>query len=384
MKRLLFILIIFLSFHSSYAQFIKGAVFGKIGTKKEPIEGAVIKWINTNTGTVTDSKGLFELSAEGITNKRLIASQVGYEKDTIETGEQTYIEIILNQNLTTAEINVEEEKKTTYFGDYDAKTEVITSNELVKDACCDLSGCFGRNSSVDVAVTDILTDSKELKVLGLEGVYTQVLVENMPIINGLNTKYGVSSIPGPLIDKIMITKGANSVLQGYENISGIINIILKDHKTSDRIFLNAFMNGSLEKQINGNFKHEFNKKWSSVFSLHTTQKANRIDENNDGFLDMPLLTRYMLFNKWSFGEIEDKTQFTFAGKLWFEDRIGGQKNFEEKNEGNSTIYGQTVHIKSGDIYSRFSHQFKNGNSLKMLASTDYYDLKSYYGLTKYD
>jgi len=384
MKRLLYILALTILFSNIHSQNVTGTIFGLVGSKKEALENVVVKWINTSIGTLTDKNGKFEIPAAGVTDKRLVFTQLGYKKDTIETGDNINIEITLKQNLTTEEIKVEDEKKSTYFDNLKAKTEVITSNELVKDACCDLSGCFGRNSSVDVAVTDILTDSKELKVLGLEGVYTQVLLENMPVITGLNTKYSISSIPGTLIDKIFVTKGANSVLQGYENISGIINVILKDSKTSDRLFFNAFMNSSLEKQVNANLTHEFNKKLNSILTLHTTQKSNRVDMNHDDFLDMPLLTRYMLFNKWNYGDDKDKTQFSVAGKLWYEERIGGQKNFDvSKDEGSKTIYGQTVKIKSGDIYSRFSKQLKNENSFKVLLSNNYYNIISYYGTTKY-
>jgi outer membrane receptor for ferrienterochelin and colicins len=384
MNRYLYILAIACICVNLYSQSITGTVYSIINSKKEPIEGAIIKWVNTNNGKTTDIKGKFKISAEGITDKRLVVSQVGYLKDTILVSEDTELEIIMMPNILTGEIEVEGEHKSSYFDNRNAKTEIVTSNELVKDACCDLSGCFGRNSSVDVAVTDILTDSKELKVLGLDGVYTQVLVDNMPIINGLNTKYSISSYPGPLIDRIMITKGANSVLQGYENISGIINVLTKDHTNSDRIFLNAFINSMLEKQVNANFTNSFGKKWNSFFTLHSTQRSNRVDENSDGFLDNPLITRYMAFNKWAAGSEKDRSQFTAAGKLWFEDRIGGQKNYDaEKNEGSSTIYGQSVHIKSGDFYTRYNRTLKNENSLKVLLSGSIYDLDSYYGYTKY-
>lgn len=385
MKRLFYILAITILYSNVYSQNVTGTVYGDLGTKQEALEGAILKWINTTVGTITDAKGIFGISPEGITDKRLIVNYIGYHKDTILVGDLNNIKIVLSQNIKTGEIDVEGEHRSTFFDNKEAKTEIITSNEILKDACCDLSGCFGRNSSVDVAVTDIITDSKELKVLGLDGVYTQVLIENMPIITGLNTKYSISSYPGTLINKIMVTKGANSVLQGYENISGIINVLLKDEKTSDRIFFNAFMNNMLEKQVNANFTNKFGKRWKSIFSLHSTQKSNRVDENHDNFLDNPLTTRYVAYNKWNFGTDESSTQFSAAGKLWIEDRVGGEKGFDaSKDEGSGTIYGQTVHIKSGDLYSRYSRKFENGNSLKILTSASVYDLNSFYGITRYD
>lgn len=380
-------LIIFVLLSSAaYGQVLKGTVFGQGDNKKEPLDAAIVKWIGTTKGTITQPNGSFELSIEGITDKRLKISYTGYKTDTVEVGEQTYIEVVLNPNSTTSTIEVEDDKKSTHFGNLDAKTEIITSQELVKEACCDLAGCFGRNSSVEVAVTDIITDSKELKMLGLEGAYTQILVDNMPLMSGLNVKYGVSSIPGTLIDRITISKGSNSVLQGYESISGIMNVLLRDYDNSDRLLVNGFVNSMFEKQFNLNFTNPVNKRLSTILSLHTVQKSNVMDDNGDGFLDNPLTTRYVFYNKWKYNNKESKTEFNVAGRLWNEERIGGQR---EDAHGSSHVagqkmYQQTVKINSVEGYSRFGKQFGKSNGMKLYLSSSYYNQKSTYGDTKYD
>lgn len=244
MKKIVIIIALILAsgYSSLNAQSIKGVVYSDAEGKKEVLEDAVVKWINTTKGTITDNKGIFELKLEGITDKRLVISYAGYKTDTVEAEGKDFVEINITPNISTSTIEVEDNKRSTFFGNYQAKTEIISSKELVKEACCDLAGCFGRNSSVEVAVTDIITDAKELKILGLEGAYTQLLVDNMPLMSGLNVKYGISSIPGTMIDKITISKGSNSVLQGYESISGIMNVILKDYNNSDRLMINGFVN----------------------------------------------------------------------------------------------------------------------------------------------
>src|SRR4030095_13296378 len=248
------------------AQIVKGKVFGNAENKKEPLSDVIVKWINTTKGTLTDEKGNFEISSANITDKRLVVMDAGYKTDTIDAGNKDYIEVTLNANVVTEEIMVEGEKKSTHIENSIQKTEVLSSIEFKKESCCDLSGCFGSNSSVDVQVTDLLTDSKELKLLGLEGAYSTILVDNMPLMGGLVSKYGVSSIAGALIDKIMISKGANSVFQGYETIGGAVNVLLKSFDNSDKLFLNAFMNSGLEKQFNGNYANAF-KKWNTLFSF---------------------------------------------------------------------------------------------------------------------
>ncbi|HMT11411.1 MAG TPA: carboxypeptidase-like regulatory domain-containing protein, partial [Ignavibacteria bacterium] len=343
------IIILFLFSGSLAAQNMTGFVYGDDEGKKQPLDAAVVKWINTTKGTITDSTGKFTLAMVNITDKRLVVSYAGYKTDTVEAGELTSVEVTLHPNMSTSTINVEDSKKSTYFGNFNSKTEVISSQELVKEACCDLAGCFGRNSSVEVAVTDIITDAKELKILGLEGAYTQLLVDNMPLMTGLNTKYGISSIPGTQIDKITISKGSNSVIQGYESISGIMNVILKDYKTSDRLLLNGFMNSMLEKQFNLNFANPVSKKWNNILTFHTVQKSNVMDDNGDGFLDNPLITRYVLYNKWNFNDAKKRTDFNIAGRYWNEKRVGGQKDSESHGTVHTTghrLYEQTVKINS--------------------------------------
>lgn len=383
MKNLIFLNILLLIFSvNGYSQIIKGTVYG---TNNERLAGVTLKWINTTTGTQTDNDGNFQLTSENISDKRIIAFYLGFENDTVNVHGRSFIEIKLTTPLTTEVIEVEEQQKSSYIQNIDTKTEIITQMELKKDACCDLSGCFGKNASVDVAVTDILTNTKELKVLGLDGEYTQILVDNLPLVTGLNSKYSVTSIPGTLINKITISKGSNSVIQGYESISGIMNVLLKDYHTSERLMVNGFMNSMMEKQVNLNAGQKFGD-WHSLLSFQTVQKSNRIDDNSDGFLDFPLITRYMFYNKWNFGEDEDdRTNVTIGAKYLNEERIGGQKNFnKESNSGSSEIYGQTVNLDDAEIYTRISHRLDSEKQIKFFLSGMYFDQNSYYGTTVYD
>lgn len=381
------IIILFLFSGSIFSQSVTGFVFGDDEGKKQPLDAAVVKWINTTKGTITDEKGKFELALTGITDKRLVVSYAGYKTDTIDAADKQSIEVVMIPNMTTSTINVEDDKKSTHFGNYNAKTEVITSQELVKEACCDLAGCFGRNSSVEVAVTDIITDAKELKILGLEGAYTQLLVDNMPLMSGLNVKYGISSIAGTQIDKITISKGSNSVIQGYESISGIMNVILKDYNNSDRLMVNGFMNSMYEKQFNVNFGNKVSKNWSNMLTLQTVQKSNVMDDNADSFLDNPLITRYVLYNKWNFSDKEKQTEFNIAGRYWNEKRDGGQTNDPSHTGSHTTghkLYEQNVKINSVEGYSRMSKQFNESSDMKLYLTSSYYDQVSQYGNTSYD
>jgi outer membrane receptor for ferrienterochelin and colicin len=360
---------------------IKGRVFGIEDKVRSPLSGAFVYWINTPTGTITDSEGKFELTMEGVTDKRLIASLTGFYSDTVSAEDKKFVFINL-RSVSTSEIVVEDESGSNFISKDIVKTEVLTQNELKKAACCDLSGCFGSNSSVEVAVTDIVTNTKEMQILGLDGSYTQILIDGIPNMTGLTSRYGLSSIPGTLINKINISKGANSVLQGYESISGIINIELKDYASSERFLVNGYLNDMLEKQVNANYTGKWDK-WSSIFSAHTLQESKRIDGDNDGFMDNPLTTRYMLYNKWKYDDSGKGLMFDAAVQYTDEEKTGGHKNFNKDEKGSSSVYGQTIDLSSLKLYSKFGKTFTNEDQLKGFISYDAYDELSYYGITRY-
>lgn len=360
---------------------IKGKVSGIDAGIRSSLPGASVQWINTSVVTVTDSEGKFELTIENITDKRLVVSMMGFYSDTVSAENKRHVFINL-RSVTTSEILVEDDITSNFISKDVVKTEVLSQNEFKKASCCDLSGCFGSNSSVEVAVTDIVTNTKEMQILGLDGSYTQILLDGIPNMSGLTSKYGLNSIPGTLINKINISKGANSVLQGYESISGIINIELKDFSSSEKFLFNGYMNDMLEKHVNTNYADKWNN-WSTLFSFHTAQESKRMDENADGFLDAPLVTRYMGYNKWKYEESHDGIMFDAAVQYVNEKRTGGQKGFNKEEKGSNTIYGQTVDLNSFKVYSKIGKTFKNEEQIKGFFSYDAYEDVSYYGITRY-
>ena len=360
---------------------IKGKVFGIDTGLRSVLPGASVQWINTSDGTITDAEGKFELPLENISDKRLIVSMMGFYPDTVSAENKRHVFINL-RSVSTSEILVEDDNASNFISKDVVKTEVLSQNEFKRASCCDLSGCFGSNSSVEVAVTDIVTNTKEMQILGLDGSYTQILLDGIPNMSGLTSKYGLNSIPGTLINKINISKGANSVLQGYESISGIINIELKDFNSSEKFLVNGYMNDMLEKHVNTNYTNKWNK-WSTIFSAHTAQESKRMDENNDGFMDAPLVTRYMGYNKWKFEDNNEGIIFDAAAQYVNEKRTGGQKGFNKEEKGSNTVYGQTVDLNSFKVYSKFGKTFKNEEQIKGFFSYDTYEDVSYYGITRY-
>ncbi len=362
-------------------------IFGKVtNDKKEQLTGASVYWLGTTIGVTTGNEGEFEISSKDISNKKLIASYVGHSPDTMDITNQTFVEFRLKETKTLHEMIVQGQRDGVIISDTKSiKTEQITQTELGKSACCDLAGCFETQTTVQPQTTNVITNSKELRILGLSGVYNQVLIDGFPLIQGLSYTYGISSIPGTLVDNIYVSKGANSVLQGYESISGQINVETKEPDKTDRLLLNAYINNFLEKHFNVNYAFKEGK-WSNLTAFHTVQPANKIDRDDDNFLDLPLLTRYMISNKWKYGNEKDWGWNSRINLRFFnEQRIGGQTFFNtESNKGSTGAYGQSVNINQPEIWTKTAYRINDKHNIVLFASAFHQQQNSYFGTVKYN
>lgn len=363
------------------------SILGKVTNENnEPLIGASVFWANTTIGTTTGIKGEFELTTKDISPKLLIASYVGHTSDTLEITNQTFVVFKLKESQSLNEVVIKSQRDGVIISNFKPiKFEQITQTELGKAACCDLAGCFETQTTVQPQTTNVITNSKELRILGLSGVYNQVLIDGFPMIQGLSYTYGISSIPGTLVDNIYVSKGANSVLQGFESISGQINVETKEPDKTDRLFLNAYINSFSEKHLNANYAIKKGK-WSNLTAVHTVQPANEFDKDDDTFLDLPKLTRYMISNKLKYGNDNDWGWNSRIGLRFVnEQRIGGQANFNENTDKGSTeVYGQTVNINQPEIWVKTGFRLNDQNNFVLFASSFYQDQKSYFGTVKYD
>ena len=377
----LFLFLLFPCFLS--AQSIRGKVLDNEG---QPLPGAGVYWLNTQIGTAAGTDGVFEIIAPPAFPARLVAGFVGKQSDTLEiVGFQPVIfELFENQALR--EVIVQAQREGIIVSNLiTVKTEQITQTELRKAACCDLAGCFETQSSVHPQTTNVLTNSRELRILGLSGVYNQVLINGLPMIQGLTYTYGISSIPGTLVGNIFVSKGANSVLQGFESISGQINVETKDPATADKWLVNAYINSFSERHFNADvvFKKA---KWSSLTAVHTVRPARRVDRDLDGFLDLPLLNRLMVSNHTKFGKAG---AWGWSGEMGIrylsEGRTGGQEAFfPDRHKGSNLIYGQQIAISQPEAWAKAAYRLHDKLRFAFQAVAYGQRQEAYYGVTRYD
>lgn len=389
MKKILFINIILIFYlFSGWAQNpLKGTVmeYGEDGTQT-PIPGAMLQWLNTSTGTVTDLDGKFVLDKVSKTNV-LIVRYHSYQNDTITIApDQTELNILLSAGHSLPMVDVSA-KGGAYISIKPILTTVITTEGLRKAACCNLSESFDNTVAVDVEYSDAVSGAKQISMLGLAGIYSQILLENTPYIRLLSNQFGLGFVPGTWMEAISISKGISSVTNGYEAITGQINVEYKKPEINrEKLFVNLFLNSTLKGELNMNTRFDVKENVSTMFLLHTEGQFARWDMNKDNFLDIPINYQVNAMNRWDYtvpGKFEGRTMVSY---LW-EDRVGGEKNFDPKKEiwGNEGIWGMRIKTNKLNVITKNGFLLPGHHeSIGTILTFTFHDNKSYFGLRNYD
>ncbi|QRR02076.1 TonB-dependent receptor [Dyadobacter sandarakinus] len=366
------------------AQRLSGHVYEQPAgaTKPAPLPGANVYWLGTGLTAATDTSGHFSIPRSA-QSQRLVVSFVGYTNDTIQIGGESELQIILRNEQTLHEVTVREQASSIdRLSPH--QTEVITTRTLAKAACCNLSESFETNASVSVSYSDAVTGARQIQMLGLSGTYIQTNVENIPSIRGLASTFGLNFVPGTWIQSIDIGKGAGSVVNGYESMTGQINVELQKPDIREKLLLNTYVNSFGRAEVNLNLAHQLSKKWSTGLLTHSSTLRNRFDKNHDGFLDLPLYTQFNGLNRWKYqGE---RFMAQFGVKALYEDRLGGQQQFTRNMKGSDQVYGFGARVGQYEFFSKLARLFpdKPYKGLGLIVNASLYDSRSFFGQTVYN
>ena len=335
---------------------IKGLIQGADGSQKKPIYGAKIKLLQAKSGTVSREDGTFELVLPKELPDTLVISAFGYNPDTLIVSKKdrfTALNILLYSDKLLPEILIEYRKNGHSISRLKTlHVEELTAIELRKAACCNLSESFETNASVDVNITDAVSGAKKIQMMGLDGVYTQIQMENIPYLRGLESAFGLSSLSGTWIESIQITKGTGNVVNGYESMAGLVNLELKKPDEMEKIYLNVYQNIFGRSEFNFNKGIILNPKWSTGFLGHVSSTYGNIDRNKDAFRDLPTGDNTAFMNRWAYKGKKMEAQF---GINFYRDRkVGGQTSFfrNEENQVDTVNYGVLINSKHIDIYGK--------------------------------
>jgi len=366
------------------AQRISGSVNEQVGNSKvlKPITGANVYWSGTSHATTTDTIGRF-LFPRIIQTNLLVVSFVGFQNDTLKIGSESELEIVLKNDQNLNEVVVRG-NSTSIDRLSPHQTEIITTRALAKAACCNLSESFETNASISVSYSDAVTGAKQIQMLGLNGTYIQTNVENIPGLRGLASTFGLNFIPGTWIQSIDVGKGAGSVVNGYESMTGQINVELQKPDSREKLYLNTYVNSFGRGEVNLNLNHQINEKWSTGLLTHGSTLRNRMDQNKDGFLDLPLYTQFNAINRWKYQS--EKVMMQFGVKALYEDRLGGQNDFTSQMKGTTEAYGFGSKVNRYEFFSKIARLFpdKPYKGLGFIVNATLHDSKSYFGLNNYD
>ncbi len=302
---------------------IKGRVVEQLEDSSETsIPGANVYWEGTTIGVATDEQGYYQIPEPESYPATLVVSFVGYQTYTKIIKEWNHYHIILTPSIQQDEVKIKGKVNTTKFSTINTiNMQTLTTGELEKAACCNLSESFSTNATVDVTFTDAVSGAKQIQMLGLDGIYTQITQENMPLIRGISSAYGLSYVPGTWIESIQIIKGAGSVINGFESFTGQINLEYFKPETAPKLFWNMYTNS--EGKIENNLQFAKNNgNWKSNLFTHISYFDREVDNSGDGFLDMPKTKQVNLLNRWEYkGNKNYHIAFTLRGLV--EDRAGG-------------------------------------------------------------
>jgi len=287
-----------------------------------PIPGANVYWEGTTIGVATKGDGNFSIVEPTAFPAIMVVSFVGYQQYTqlIEANTQLYIQ--LTPSLELKEVKVKGKVNKTKFSTVSSiNMQTLSTGELEKAACCNLSESFSTNATVDVNFTDAVSGAKKIQMLGLDGAYTQITQENMPLIRGISSAYGLSYVPGTWIESIQIIKGSGSVVNGFESFAGQINLEYYKPEYAPKLFWNGYTNseGKLENNL------LFAKKeggWKSNLFTHVSYFDKEVDNNDDEFLDMPKVKQVNMLNRWDY-KADGSYHISLTARGLVEDRLGG-------------------------------------------------------------
>lgn len=268
-----------------------------------------------------------------------------------------------------------------------ANTTLVTSKELLKAACCNLAESFETNPSIDVNFSDALTGTKQIKMLGLTSPYILITEENVPSVRGASQAYGMSFTPGTWVESIQITKGAGSVVNGFESISGQINTELIKPIGDIPFFVNAYGDSGSRFELNTHFNKKVSDKWATSLFVHGNARVAKNDMNDDGFMDNPLGKQLNVVNRWQYANPETGWVSFINLRYMNDEKQTGQLDFDpDRDKLTTNFWGSEINTERLDFSSKVGYVFKDMpyQSIGFQNAFSNHNQQSYFGLNQYN
>ena len=344
-RKLIFLANVFYGF-SSFSQ--QNTIIGTVVNSEGAIPFAKVMLKKTNHYAITKLSGQFEIThiPDGVYNLEITAANHKPYRDTIHINSDFNLSTITLKSLGLEldAVVVTGTMKTVSISRSPVKIQLITSEFFKTNPVNNIIEALETVNGVQEQVNCGVCGTNDIHINGMEGPYTLVLIDGMPIVSGLSSAYGFNGIPTSLINRVEIIKGPSSTLYGTEAVGGVINIITKS--PSDKTEFELDIKATSHEQYNGSiaFLPKISKKISSIFGVDYCYNQRMYDDNNDNFTDFTLNNRLSIFNKWQFKNKKNQDALNFAIRFYNEKRFGGTLQWDKAYLGSDSIYGE--HIKT--------------------------------------
>ncbi|MGB5262664.1 MAG: TonB-dependent receptor plug domain-containing protein [Lutimonas sp.] len=360
-----------------------GSITGTILYEGDPQPFVNISLSGTKLGAVSDDQGFFEILDIPQKQYHLIASMVGFETVKLEIdlkGNAHQIITIHMQEIQSSldEIVLSGTMKPVTKLESPVPVDVYHASFFLKNPNPSIFESLQNVNGVRPQLNCNVCNTGDIHINGLEGPYTMVLIDGMPIVSGLSTVYGLTGIPQSLIDRVEIVKGPGSTLYGSEAVGGIINIITKSAISAPAASADIFASGWGEVNADMGLKYDFSQKTSGLLGINYFNYQNPIDNNGDGFTDLTLQNRISVFNKFNFDRKKNRL-FSLAARYIYEDRWGGQMDWTAEDRGNDAVYGESIYTSRWETFGLY--QLPTRENLMLQFSANGHHQNSYYGTT---
>ena len=365
--------------------FSQNTIKGKVNANNEILAFANIYIKELKKGVETNENGIYEFTNIPNGSYTIIASYIGFKHERKKINILNKPNYILNFNLIEDEnvlddVVVSGILKPVSRMETPVPVEVYTTAFLKKNPTSNIFEALQNVNGVRPQLNCNICNTGDININGLDGPYTMVTIDGMPIVSSLSTVYGLSGIPNSLIDRVEVVKGPASSLFGSEAVGGLINIITK--KTLNAPFFSAdiFSTSWLETNVDLGFKSNIGKKAVTLVGINYYNYNQPNDNNNDNFTDVTLQERISIFNKWNFKRNNDK-EFAIAGRLFYEDRWGGEMQWNKSYRGGSEVYGESIYTNRVELLSKY--QLPTTEDMYLSFSVTAHNQNSVYGNTIY-
>lgn len=370
-------------FTTTYGQ--GATITGTVSSEGEPVPFVNIYLEQTQIGTSSNELGFYELNNITAGRYTLIASTIGFDRFrttlTIESGKDQLVEIELKPSIESLdEMVVTGTLKPVSRLESPVPVEVYKPTFFKKNPTASIFEALQNVNGVRPQINCNVCNTGDIHINGLEGPYTLVMIDGMPIVSGLGTVYGLSGIPNSLIEQIEIVKGPASTLYGSEAVGGLINIITKNNLTAPEFFGDTFMTDWGEYNLDVGTKVGVGKNSNLLLGINYFRYDNPIDNNGDNFTDLTLQDRISIFQKWNFKRKETRI-FTVAARYFYEDRWGGELQWTPEFRGGDEIYGESIYTRRWEILGKY--QLPVDEQLMLSFSYNDHSQNSVYGDVPY-